>query len=135
MAVCKQCKNPGELGDFYMSPRGRPVSKCKFCILGNRKDRGVPEQKRQWHLKTYGMTPEAHEALLASQGGACGVCRAPEPGGRGRWHVDHDHKTGKVRGLLCARCNPMLGFSKDSPEILRQGAEYLERFARSTTGE
>lgn len=71
----------------------------------------------------YGLTPEHYEALLSAQGGRCAIC-----GGRptGNLHVDHDHNTGKVRGLLCGRCNPALGAFQDSPRILLAAVRYLE---------
>jgi hypothetical protein len=62
------------------------------------KPRRTPKRAKQ-----LGVTDEAYEALLAAQGGGCAICGA-KPKTR-RLHVDHDHKTGKVRGLLCHRCN------------------------------
>ena len=61
------------------------------------------------HLKRkFGITPEDYERRLAQQGGGCAVCgRAPKPGKS--LHVDHDHETGYVRGLLCFKCNAALG--------------------------
>ena len=66
------------------------------------------------------------DALLASQGGGCAICGyRVKPGGR-RLNVDHDHKTGVVRGLLCARCNRGLGWFSDDPQRLKAAAVYLE---------
>ncbi len=60
------------------------------------------------HLKNhYGMTPEQHRAMYVAQNGCCGLCKKPVK--YGEIHTDHDHKTGKVRGLLCCRCNTALG--------------------------
>jgi hypothetical protein len=78
----------------------------------------------------YGLSLEQYEALLAYQGGGCAICGASEPGGsqplgRTAWPVDHDHVTGRVRGLLCSRCNTGIGFFRDDPEVCRQAAEYL----------
>lgn len=74
----------------------------------------------------YGIGLAEVEALLKKQKNRCAICRCKEPGGQGRWHVDHCHKTKKVRGLLCFVCNMMLGQAKDSPAILRWAADYLE---------
>lgn len=74
--------------------------------------------------KLYGVTKEAYDALLASQGGRCWICRRlfkKSP------HVDHDHKTGKVRGLLCNGCNRGLGYFHDDPERLAAAIRYLQR--------
>lgn len=76
--------------------------------------------------KNYGITPERFEALLASQGGKCAVCRTPEPRGKATWHLDHDHETGAVRGVLCITCNIALGMLHDDPARCRAAADYLD---------
>jgi len=54
------------------------------------------------------------------------VCRTDKPGGRKeRWHIDHDHVTGQVRGLLCGKCNSAIGLLQDDPEIIRAAAKYV----------
>lgn len=69
--------------------------------------------------------------MLAAQGGHCALCpRKPEEQAQGRRHlsVDHCHKTGQVRGLLCNTCNRGLGLLQDDPALLKAGAEYLQRY-------
>lgn len=73
-----------------------------------------------------GLTVPEYEAKLAAQGGRCAICWSDCPGGKGRWHIDHDHQTGQVRGLLCSRCNLLLGHGRDNPDLLRLAADYLE---------
>lgn len=88
------------------------------------------EQFRRWWLKSqYGIDHEAYDQLLERQGGVCAICYKPPPerANGGVLHVDHDHATGKVRGLLCRRCNPALGAFDDDPARLRRAAEYLEK--------
>lgn len=89
---------------------------------------------RKANLKKYNVTVEEYEARLMSQGGLCAICGTDTPGGRGRFHIDHDHtccpgtanSCGKcVRGLLCHRCNVMLGCAGDSVDILRDALVYL----------
>ena len=75
----------------------------------------------------YGLSVEELDAMLARQGGRCAICR-DEPGDR-RLGVDHDHATGRVRGLLCPRCNMALGLFRDNADALRAAAGYLERQA------
>jgi hypothetical protein len=77
-------------------------------------------------MQKYGLTIADFDALLESQGHRCAICPSTVPGGRGAWHVDHDHQTGKVRGLLCSHCNRALGMFKDDPEALRAAANYVE---------
>jgi hypothetical protein len=81
-----------------------------------RRDKASPEvragrvraARRKWDLKDrYGLTPERFDEMVVDQEGRCAICRREFPQTP---HVDHDHETGKVRGLLCRRCNIMLGW-------------------------
>jgi hypothetical protein len=63
--------------------------------------------------------------MLKAQGGQCAICREP-PNPKISLHVDHDHRTGRVRGLLCFTCNNGLGQLQDSPVLLRKAAAYVE---------
>lgn len=76
------------------------------------------------NLKRYGITPEVFEDMLAKQNGVCKVCFGTN--GRYRLAVDHCHKTGAVRGLLCSRCNVAIGMAQDCPHRLKSLANYLE---------
>ncbi len=68
-----------------------------------------------------------YEALLAQQGGKCAICSTVRGSDQGhRLYLDHDHKTGRVRGLLCKRCNSALGYMADDSDRLRRAAQYLE---------
>ena len=74
-----------------------------------------PARKRNHHLeKKYGITAEQFDEMVAQQGGACAACGCvpvpTEDGRTNKLHVDHDHKTNKVRGLLCGPCNRAIGF-------------------------
>jgi len=123
---CKQCRKVANA-----AYGARPETKARRSEL-YRLDKG-PQRRRnlKWF---YGITPEEFEALLESQRRRCAVCCATEPGGQGAWHVDHDHSccAGKracgkcVRGLLCSRCNPMIGMAKDDPAILAAAVAYLK---------
>src|ERR1700733_2603170 len=68
--------------------------------------------------KAYGLSEEGYKALLEKQEFRCAICRKDDPGRKKGWNVDHDHMTGTVRGLLCVRCNFMLGHAKDDPDLL-----------------
>lgn len=78
-------------------------------------------------LKEYGVSAEQYNTILETQGGVCAICGAAPHGKRKRLAVDHDHNTGRVRGLICGRCNVAIGMSGDSPETLRAAAAYIER--------
>ena len=87
-----------------------------------------PERERDLRLqRLYGITAAQYDALLAYQGGVCAVC--DKPPGKTRLNVDHDHKTGLVRGLLCWQCNRRVIADHRDPDgtfLLRQAAQYLE---------
>ena len=82
-----------------------------------------------WLLhREYGISSGEYEALRESQGGVCAVCRTFAPTKQHpRLSVDHDHRTKRVRGLLCSSCNFGIGHLKDDPKLLRSAAEYLRR--------
>jgi hypothetical protein len=96
-------------------------------------EEGREKQRNHELQKKYGISVEQYEQMLASQNGVCLIC------GKGETHtrngkvtllcVDHCHKTGKVRGLLCKRCNVMLGQSGDDIETLTSAIEYLKRYS------
>jgi hypothetical protein len=71
--------------------------------------------------RRYGTGADEFDRLLAQQGGVCGVCGRPAPE-----HVDHDHKTGRVRGILCFNCNGGLGQFGDDVDRLSSAVFYLE---------
>jgi hypothetical protein len=73
--------------------------------------------------KKYGITLDERDAIIASQGGKCALC-PDDPGPRGLF-IDHNHKTKKVRGALCHRCNTGIGMFRDNPELLAKAIEYI----------
>jgi len=96
-----------------------------------RRIRSTPEGKRReraGHLKRkYGITIEQYDELLAGQGGGCAICgREPRPDIS--LHLDHDHESGQLRGILCFRCNNALGDFDDDLGLLRAAIRYLESY-------
>lgn len=83
------------------------------------------DKRRAGRLKyLYDLSPEIYEAMFQSQGGLCAICRKP-PSAKVALHVDHDHVTGRVRGLLCPACNTSLGGFRDSSAICLAAATYI----------
>lgn len=81
------------------------------------------EATRKWRLKhKYRLTEEDHAALVERHQGRCAICGAEKP-----LHIDHDHATGIVRGLLCEHCNRGLGMFQDTPRLLESAAAYIRR--------
>lgn len=87
-------------------------------------------QKWRMKLRNYGITKQQYEELMHSQGGVCAVCKCKPDDPRcthGHLVVDHCHKTGYVRGLLCSLCNATMGNSMDSVELLKSLIAYIQR--------
>lgn len=84
-------------------------------------------------VKTYGITAEEYRELKVYQGGVCAICLRAN-GARRRLAVDHDHKSGRVRGLLCRPCNRMLGHARDAEAFFIRAAVYLSRTPASELG-
>jgi len=80
----------------------------------------------------FGLTLEDYEKMSDSQGGLCAICCKPETatqlGVLKRLSVDHDHKTGKVRALLCMKCNLAIGYADDNIELMEKAIQYIRRF-------
>lgn len=85
-----------------------------------------PSRQAQHFNSRYQIQPEQYYALLEMQGGVCAGCASPPREGR-MLSVDHCHNTEGIRGLLCQNCNAALGMVKDTPEVLRRLANYLEQ--------
>jgi Recombination endonuclease VII len=111
-------------GVAVVTPVGKPV--CPDCRKDPRPNAQVRERART--LSAYGLTQSDWDGLIRRQENKCALCRTDEPGNRGeRWHIDHDHVTGQVRGLLCHRCNMGLGCFRDDPEIIKAAARYVTK--------
>ena len=134
---CRKCDKRKLLNKFGRNKRksdGYEIY-CKTCVIRiNRsyyKRRGQKQRKREVerageYKRLYGISIEEYDKLHRQQNGLCVICHKPEI-----WHfkklsIDHDHKTGKIRGLLCQRCNTLLGMSEDSADRLRAAASYLD---------
>ena len=104
--------NPGKHNQFNKDWRASNPDKVRVSFLKNK----------------FGITQLDFDSMLKEQGGKCAVCGADQPGG-GRKHlcVDHCHDTGKVRGLLCIKCNTGLGAFDDDVVLLSSALTYLER--------
>jgi hypothetical protein len=88
-------------------------------------DPAYREKKSRAAIKwRYRIDPAIYDELLEKQQGVCACCRLSETGKSGRLHVDHDHGTGRIRGLLCSRCNVALGLLRDNPSTILRLWEY-----------
>jgi uncharacterized CHY-type Zn-finger protein len=112
--ICGICKKELPMADFYKRSYW-----CKECEKENNQKH--PRLKSRY--KRFGITLEGYAIRLENQRGRCAICgRVSER----RLSVDHDHKTGKVRGLLCTRCNTGIGCFCDDQKLLNRAIEYLQ---------
>jgi len=125
--TCVKCNQVKPAVDFP-APRVRTCRKCvsqRITVI-NKKNPKYKEYQRAYTLKRmYGITIDAYNQMLESQGGKCLICqRVPKE--RYRLRVDHCHKTKTIRGLLCNSCNSGLGRFEDSVDRLKSALRYLE---------
>jgi hypothetical protein len=147
--VCPKCavdKDRSEYSVVAKGPRaGHLHGRCKTCNADSMRGSYQKKHKRdptryrlvEWPSKLkrlYGITPEDYNRMLADQGGGCALCGSTSPltgsrtykrTQRTAFDVDHCHKTGRVRGLLCTRCNRLVGLANDSADTARRLVEYL----------
>lgn len=135
MRRCRTCAEEKPLSEFHASKHFKDglESQCKECKRATarkwREDH--PDKVRTYWRRAalkrlYGITIEEYDQLLADQGGGCGICGQLNSNVR-MMHVDHDHETGKVRGILCLHCNVGIGQLRHSVEILESAIEYCLR--------
>lgn len=155
---CSTCAEVKALDAFYRSSRSKTgrKSECIPCYKAKgseyREREGVSERYRRRHIERrlkdpvkyykesrdnqlrhkYGIDSGDYDAMLESQSGRCGIC-ASRPDGY-QLYVDHCHKTGAVRGLLCRKCNSGIGMLGDTHESVRRALEYLEKAERPAAG-
>ncbi len=131
LKTCSECGQNKLLIDFYSKSRQSKYPgkagvshRCKDC---DRKGRGayvsentdkVNASDRKYHLSKYGLTPEDYNRMFEQQAGKCQGCERHQSEFNRRLVIDHNHKTGKVRGLLCVPCNLILCYAKDKAKVL-----------------
>jgi hypothetical protein len=103
-------RNPERVAAYRQEYRNRPETRRKMRDL--------------YYRRTYGITADEFDAMLAAQGGVCIIC-AGEPNPGAVWHLDHDHVTGEIRGITCIDCNHGMGKLRDDPDLLERAAAYI----------
>jgi Recombination endonuclease VII len=123
---CTVCKKTWE------SPAKNHSGLCMYCYRmkyrADNRDQFLRTSRRYMLSSRYGLSVEEFDELFSAQKNACAICKKKIGT---RLHVDHCHKTGRVRGLLCVPCNRGLGMFRDNPVRLRNASRYLERMNTS----
>jgi len=137
--TCTKCKEIKSITDFFKDKNScvghdYVCKTCKNKIIkerdpdGNKQrerthkyaksDKGFNKRRDRLLKQRYGITSDDYNKILTSQNGVCKICKNSNIGYQnGLLHVDHNHETGKIRGLLCSRCNVGLGAFKDNKEL------------------
>lgn len=130
--TCSQCNIEKPLTDFNKASKGRfkVRADCRACqkaaeSLYYSTEVGKLARFKQWLKTRYGLSIEEYEKLVAKHDGNCAICNNP-PTSYFKLYIDHDHATGKVRGLLCSQCNSLLGMAKENITTLQAAISYLE---------
>ena len=139
--TCTKCGELKPLSEFDPRYDGtdKPYPSCRPCKQATQTEyqrrrraadpEGEARKQRNATLKNqYGITLDEYNEMFRQQGEKCVICGTKECASGKTFSVDHDHKTGKVRGILCMDCNVSLGKLKDDPDLFRKAAEYLESF-------
>jgi hypothetical protein len=129
---CCRCSNHKPCCDFHKdvdgpNGLGYMCKKCQSEKASQRRKNRDPEAQRQLdrynHIRRYGLTPEKYHEFYENQNGECPICLNYFE----KLVIDHNHTTGKFRGLICSSCNLMLGHSRDIVNTLLNAADYLRR--------
>jgi hypothetical protein len=140
---CQKCRTAKPLSDFHKSRSAADgfQGRCKKCISDWYEENKlrVRAQKAEWYKdpenrrrqreiqlrRRFGISTEKYEELLLKQSGVCAICKKLEELDRSL-AVDHDHKTGRIRGLLCTKCNTAIGLLNEDPVVLVNAQKYLQ---------
>lgn len=128
---CKACNLAAKKARYGADPQ-KEIARVKQWQQENadrlnayrREYNATPERKRKgrdaYYQRTYGISADEFDLLLEKQGGVCAICAGPDPK-----HLDHDHATGEIRGILCVNCYHGLGKFFDDVDLLERAVAYL----------
>jgi len=151
--ICSKCKISKELEDFYKDRHSDDGhnSRCKECRDATYKkwynsEKGQEKARKyskEYYSKSenkektraigifrrFGITSQDYDKMYKNQKGVCAICKNKEICPRHKHlSVDHNHETGKIRGLLCNTCNKALGLFKENPQYLKNAVKYLKKY-------
>lgn len=126
--TCTKCGLEKSLEEYSKRKQSRDGLNpwCKSCVSDYNATRNAKNRKKRIHRQShrrvkYGIEPAEYKAMLVEQNNACAICKRSDE----QLFVDHDHETGKPRGLLCRKCNTGLGYFGDTVVLLKRAVRYL----------
>ena len=135
--TCKKCEETKHIVEFKIFSKGEISEYCKLCYEfdpnetreGWARYSNQPTEHREKQLKrNFNITLEDYNEMFARQEGKCAICKIHQKYLKVTLAVDHNHSTGKVRGLLCSNCNTGLGHFKENPNLFDRAKEYLVNY-------
>lgn len=123
--ICTRCKEEKPLSSFVKQKKSKDGLRYWCTACESKQFRGW------WLLSRYGITVEDYNEMFEAQQGCCEICGRHQSEVNRTFDVDHNHETGKVRGLLCFDCNRGLGCVKENTTILAKAIEYLNKYNES----
>lgn len=127
--ACKTCRRAETAAWVAANPGKHELNRSKWLRENPERRKEVArDYLKRRTLDRMGLSIAQYDAMLSAQGGTCAICKR-QPEHPKRLCVDHCHRTGRVRGLLCHAHNLMIGNAQDRPEILTAGIEYLRKYA------
>jgi hypothetical protein len=145
MKTCTKCKETKNLSEFNKSKNNKDGLNAWCRICNNEYSREWAKKNKERHqrnytnwrknnleraddldrLRSYGLPKGNYEKILKLQNYSCAICKTKTPSPKRNFCVDHCHETDRVRGLLCIKCNFLLGSAKDSIIILQNAIDFL----------
>ena len=142
MPVCARCKVTKYINDFHKrnDRKTQHQSECKECTRIRRSkwwksDKGKLSSANTKLKRRFGITLEEYAIMFERQNRQCLICKASESSSGHRLAVDHCHRTGRIRGLLCKNCNVALGHFKENPMFLYKAIDYLNTYCQEQPDE
>jgi hypothetical protein len=127
MKTCSKCEKEKTLEEFYAGKTDTAWCKeCKRAYARQHRKNNKKMKKNSDLLWRYGISLEDWKEMFEKQNGCCAICKTHQGELTHTLHTDHDHETGKVRGLLCSPCNTSLGGFRDDVSLLKNAIIYLQ---------
>lgn len=135
--ICNECKIEKSVSLFYKDKRRKDglAYQCKDCkkmeVAKSRitnPERWKAKRHRNMLKEKFGLQKKDYDLMYEKQKGKCAICEIHQSNLEKKLFVDHCHSSNKIRGLLCQKCNFMIGQASDSVDILLKAISYLEKF-------
>lgn len=130
--LCKKCNIVKDITKFHKNKSTKDGLShwCSKCNIKYEHSQDRTEYKKEYNIKSYGISLEEYNIILINQDNRCPGCnrKFDNKNKITKPNIDHNHSTNKVRGLLCGKCNTILGYANDNITVLYNLIKYLEKY-------